>query len=562
MILGLLAALLALHPVAAQPATVPPLPAPRILVVPFEPPSRDGRTYWLGEGVALLLADDINARGLGAITRTVRERAYEQLHLPASAVLSRATVIKVGEIVGAAQIIVGEVAVDGESLTVRARPIRIDVGRADSEIVERGNLADLFAVVRKVARRAVPGGADGAVATPPSLQAFEQFVRGAVAEQPATRASFLEAALKLDPAYDRARLELWQVRMEQGEYAQALSAVKDVPSASPYARRARFLSGVALISLQKYDEAFALYKDLQASGSAATILNNLGVVQLRRNGTAEEGKPVYFFTEAAKISPNDPDVLFNLGYAYALDRDPQGAIYWLREALRRDPTDADAHFILASALEAAGNAAEASRERELAAQLASRYADAATRRPSTSAQGVPSRVEGREPLPKGLARIEQDLDSWRASGVDQAISTTTQRDQRDLAQFHVDRGRRLFEAEQDREAINELRRAIFLSPYDADAHLLLGRIHLRGGRPREAVAALEISLWSRETAAAHTALADAYLRLKELAPAKAHAQKALELEPNSPEARTLLEKIERGGQSARPAGRGAAREHD
>ena len=38
-------------------------------------PARDGRTYWLGEAVAVLIADDLNARGLGAITRPSRERA-------------------------------------------------------------------------------------------------------------------------------------------------------------------------------------------------------------------------------------------------------------------------------------------------------------------------------------------------------------------------------------------------------------------------------------------------------------------------------------------------------
>ena len=113
MIRVVLAVALALLPAAAAAqAPAPAPPAAHILVVPFETPGRDGRTYWLGEAVALLLADDINARGLGAITRPSRERAYEQLHLPSPAVLSRATVIKVGEIVGAAQVIVGEVNVD------------------------------------------------------------------------------------------------------------------------------------------------------------------------------------------------------------------------------------------------------------------------------------------------------------------------------------------------------------------------------------------------------------------------------------------------------------------
>ena len=82
---------------------------PATLIVPFETPGRDGRTYWLGEAIAVLMADDMDARGLGAIRRQVRERAYEQLHLPPHSVLSRATVIKVGELVGATRVVVGDV---------------------------------------------------------------------------------------------------------------------------------------------------------------------------------------------------------------------------------------------------------------------------------------------------------------------------------------------------------------------------------------------------------------------------------------------------------------------
>lgn len=517
----------------ADQRPVPPLPAPRILVVPFESATRDGRTYWLGEAVALLLADDMNARGLGAITRPARERAYEQIHLPPNAVLSRATVIKVGELVGAAQVIVGEVRVDGDELTIRARPIRIDVGRADADVMERGTLGELFTLVQKVARRVVPGGTDPAAPPAPSLHAFEQYVKGLLAEHPSSQVEFLEAALKLDPSYDRARLALWDAKTTQGDHAAALAAARAVSASSRQARRARFLAGVSLISLKQHDEAFALLKELQETAPDPAILNNIGVIQLRRAAPAETGKPVYFLTKAVEAAPDDPDILFNLGYAYALDRDPQGAIYWLRQALRRDPTDGDAHFILAAALDASGNTVEAGRERELAIQLSSNYADPVTRK---------------DPLPRGLARIAQDLESSRASGVDQAIASTAQRDQRDLAQFHLERGRRLFEAEQDREATTELRRAIFLSPYEAEAHLLLGRVQLRAGRPAEAVAALKISIWSRDTATARVALADAYLRLKDLPSARTEAQKALALDPSSAEAKALLERIDRGGE--------------
>jgi hypothetical protein len=183
-------------------------PASRILVVPFEVPPGDGRTYWLGEAAAVLIAGDINARGLAAIARPARERAYDQLHLPPNGVLSRATVIKVGELVGAVQVVVGQVRVEGDALTLRAQPIRIDVGRADPEVVERGTLADLFGVAQRVARRAIPGGAAVETRTP-KLQAFEQYIKGLLAEQPAAQAEFLDAALRIDPGYDRARLALW-----------------------------------------------------------------------------------------------------------------------------------------------------------------------------------------------------------------------------------------------------------------------------------------------------------------------------------------------------------------
>jgi tetratricopeptide (TPR) repeat protein/TolB-like protein len=502
---------------------------PGILVVPFETPGRDGRTYWLGAGTAIAMTDELNARGLAAITGAARDRAYEQLHLPTQAALSRATVIKVGELVGAAVVIVGDVRVEGDTLTVRAQPIRVDVGRTETEVVEHGNLADFFAVVEKVARRVVPGGASAAPPTAPPLQAFEPYVKGLLAQQPVTQAEFLEAALQADPDYHRARLALWEVRTGQGDHAGALAAAKAVPPEAPESRRARFFAAASLINLKQYDEAFTRLNQLQDASPVPSVMNNLGIVQLHRTPTPETGKPVYYFTRAAEQDPDNSDILFNLGYAYALDHDPQGAIYWLREALRRDATDADAHFVLAAALDAAGNSAEAAREREIAAQLSSRYADAGVRK---------------EPLPRGLERLSPDLDAaGRLSGVGQTVAATAQRDQQDVANFHLERARRLFQAEQDREAMAELRRAVFLSPYQAEAHLLMGRIDLRAGRPDEAIDALKISIWSKDSVEARLALAEAYLSLKDATNARAQAQQALSMDPASDQAKALLQKI-------------------
>jgi len=118
-----------------------------------------------------------------------------------------------------------------------------------------------------------------------------------------------------------------------------------------------------------------------------------------------------------------------------------------------------------------------------------------------------------------------------------------QRDQEQLALFHLDAGRRAFEREADREAIGELRRALYLSPYLSEAHLLLGRLYLRGGRPGDAVEALKISLWSAETVAAHVWLAQAFLQVQDQASARTEIERALALDPKSADALAIKAKL-------------------
>ena len=71
-----------------------------------------------------------------------------------------------------------------------------------------------------------------------------------------------------------------------------------------------------------------------------------------------------------------------------------------------------------------------------------------------------------------------------------------QRDQRETSAFHLEAARRAFEAGRDPETIREAQRALYLTPYDAAAHLLLGRALARSGLLQEAVDALKVAIWS------------------------------------------------------------------
>jgi tetratricopeptide (TPR) repeat protein/TolB-like protein len=507
-------------------------PPAAIVVLPFDNPTQEARLAWMREGAAILLSEMLAGDGDIVIDREERLQAFDRLQLPAGATLSRASTIKVGQAVMASLVVNGTISITGDQLRATARGVRIDTGRLLPEVEASGPVSDLYGVFSRLAQLVRPTSAPPSASNrlPPTPQVFELYVKGLVAETPSTALAFLEQALKAAPQFDRARLAIWDLHSEASDHLKALDAVTPIRADSRYSREGRFRRSLSLINLKRWDDALETLRTLHKEEASAPVSNAIGVAELRRTATPQPGRATYYFSQASELDPSDGDLFFNLGYAYWTDKDPKAAIYWLREAVRRDPGDGDAHFILGVALQQTGSTAEATRERELAARLSSKYAE------------WQSRAAGGDPVPRGLERLHEELLSSRAR-IDNMITTAGQRDQENLAAFHLDAGRRAFEREADREAIDELRRALFLSPYLAEAHLLLGRLYLRGGRPAEAVEALKIALWSEETVAAHVNLAEALLQVQDQAAARLEIDRALALDPKSAEALALKAKL-------------------
>jgi predicted Zn-dependent protease len=233
-----------------------------------------------------------------------------------------------------------------------------------------------------------------------------------------------------------------------------------------------------------------------------------------------------YFNEAASLDGEDS--FFNLGYAYWLDGDASAAIVWLREAVRRNPADHAAHYVLGVALGALGSATEAAREKDLAKRLSSTYAE-------WEAKSIG--------VPRGLERVRVDLGLPDALRVENVIGAAGQREQRQLAAFHLEAARRAYEGERDADAIAELQRVVYLMPYDHEAHLLLGRIYLRGGRLTDAIDALKISIWSSDTQPARLVLAEAYEKAGRLNEAQSELRTLLTKDPSHSEARQRLERL-------------------
>lgn len=525
------------------PALAQTAPGSRMLVMPFaatadaQAPGGAGTALWLGEGAAVLLTERLEALGADALPRERRVDVFDQLQLPmSSALLTRATMLRVGELIGASDVITGEIRLTGSRLSVRARLVRLDTGKQLPELAEEAELSEIFAVFDRLsislvraAGRVLPRQPRPPVTLP--LETFENYIKGLVAATPAAQQRFLETAMMQAPHDARILIALWAVYTNQGAHEKALQAASAVPADSPLGRRARFALALSLIELRRFDGAFKQLTDLHVERPAAAVSNALGIVQLRRGVTTSTGPalgPASYFARAVDEEPANTDYLFNLGYARALAGEGPEALQWLREMVRYDAADGDAHLVMSAVLASAGRPAEAHRELELARLL------------GTSLETPPTAAVAK--VPPALERLSTSLDSTEQR-LEAVSSAPAQRDQEETAMFHLDLGRRLVGQQRDREAVNELRRAIYLAPYRDEPHLLLGRVYQRSGRLEEAIDEFKVALWCRETVDGRVALGTALLEAGDRDAARKEVERALVLDPASAAARALLARI-------------------
>lgn len=503
-------------------------PPPTTLVVPFALEKFDPRVAWLGEGVAIGLTTALAERGVATVGRDERLDVFERLQLPPAATLTRATIIKVAELVGASRVILGRVGATGSDVTIDAQVLHVDTARLDPPLHHVAPVSELLQAYRDLAARADPAtpAPSASTALPPSVPAFELYVRGLTAAGEDAQERYLAQAIESAPAYVEARLALWSVQTARGAHDQAVATLSGIAPDGARAADVGIRRAASLLQLRRFDDAFAALKAQADDTRSPVVANLLGVVQLRRVATPQTGRATYYFHQAAELDPADPDYCFNLGYAYWLEKDAMAAAYWLREAVRRDPTDGDAHYVLAAALAASGAGPEADRERELARRLSERW--------ETAAAG--------DVVPRGLERVKERASPVRTR-IDTRLLAGAQRDQRETAAFHVATARRAFDEGRDPETIREAQRALYLAPYDPAAHLLLGRALARSGLLQEAVDALKVANWSAETAAAHLLLGDVLLRLRDLDGAGRAADRALVLEPDNADALALAARV-------------------
>ena len=535
------------------------------LVFPFENVGSSPHLDWLGEGLEELTIQYLSDAGEQVYSHAGRARELERYGLPASAKLSRATMLRIAQDLDADYVIFGSFTSDGTSLSVESHVLRVDPPSLLPPARESGPLSSLMELHSSVVWRLLSANQQAYPLTlkdfakaqrPLRLDAFEHFVRGLLLNEDEPRIRELREAARLEPAWPDPAFALGETYAARNDCTSALPWFARVPKTNRRYVEAIFATGVCRLQLNEPDKAEEVFIALQAAmssnakqqpGAAGTVagadlpelLNNLGVARARQGKTPAAQADL---RRATDLDPDEDDYPFNLGLLAFRANEFTTAAGLFREASEREPDNPEDRALLIQALEKSGKNAEADEERE-----------AATEALGPGALPV-IHVDAKADALPHLDRIKTELDITELrleieSSVSPAVSAAAGGATMTPG-AHIRRGRQELAAGRLDTAESEFRAALAADPSNFAAHQGLAEVDRRRGKLDDAVTELQASIQARDSAFVRTMLAKVYLDQKKFDLAHAEAEHALKLAPNYAEAKQLLEHL----QNSKPKG--------
>ncbi|MFL6207523.1 MAG: tetratricopeptide repeat protein [Pyrinomonadaceae bacterium] len=549
-----------------------------VIVLPFENQSNRGEFNWIGASFADALTELLNVPGLSVVSTDERELTYQRLHLPIASVPSRATAIKIAQEAKATLVVLGTYDVtpkqdDKTRSEIRGtvRVIRVAEGRLAGDVMPDGrwgwrpfDFGDSLTNLQKMQGtlayqilyqrdKALPFSLnkilEQATKVPP--RAFESYAKGIMTDDREKRSNYLQNALKeyakvnAGAVYPQAAFELGNLYYQQEDWKKANEFYTQLQPKDPHFAEASFYASLSYWRLHDLPKALELISPLTSDVPLTGIYNNAGALSAQaaraEKAAAERERllkqALTFLERARDTAPDDPSVRYNYAYALFLASKYPEAAAQLRTVITQAPRgegSGDAFFLLAKALERAGQTEQAAAADNEARRYMQSYATAQTAwQKSQSIADVPLRLSTKFDLSDYIA-ITTPPPGEEPAGAS--------------AQDSLAKAKELYQAGNDDDALSELNRALMVEPMNAEAHLMIGRIYQRRGDLQRAVSSLKTALfWSdQKLIDAHILLGRIFLERGDRAQAMTHARAAIQLDPNNQEAIALQRQVETG----------------
>jgi tetratricopeptide (TPR) repeat protein len=489
-----------------------------VLILPFENESKAPGLEWIAEAFPEVLGEGIGSGEIYVIPRDDRTTAFDRMGVPMGARLSRETLYRVSEQMDADYVVMGTYNYDGENFSASAQLLDMKKLYLAPAVKESGPLVNMVQIQRTLAWDllrglnidSLPSKQSFMESTSPiRLDAFEHYVRGMIATAREDKIQHFREAVRLNPRYTQAVLQLAKTYYSNREYESSASWFARVPASDTASGQASFYRGLSCYYMGDYDCAETAFKFIADNFPLPEVVNNLGVVMGRRGKRAE----IEYLQKAEDSDPNDPDYHFNVAVGYARLFDNAHAARELKETLRLRPSDAEAKSFL----------------------------------DTLSATGVRPASNATSKLP--LQRIKRNYDETSFKQLALEIERTAETrlakgDPKQHAAFHVERGRQFLSQGFYPDAEKAFEEAVVLDPTNPAAHAGLAEAYSATGKEKQAATEASTALQLSPSAGAYLLLARQNLKDNKLSAASEEVDRALELEPRNQDAQALKRTID------------------
>jgi tetratricopeptide (TPR) repeat protein len=498
-----------------------------LLVLPFENRTSQPNLDWIGEGAADILNRRLDSAGFLTIRRSDRLYALDRLGLPQSFQPSRATTIRIAQMLDADSVIIGFYTVTGDRFTASAQVLDIKALQLSAPVQRDGDLKDLLDILNslawRMARQLDPSYAVAeqtflAADAPLRADAFEDYIRGVIAEAPSERILHLKETLRLNPTFTPAWFALGMAYFANQDYESAATTFGRLSKDDPRALEADFYRGLAFFYTANYMKAEDAFAFVSIRLPLPEVVNNQAVAASRRGHDAAA-----LFQQAVTADPNDSDYHFNLAVALRRRNDVQGAIHEIDQAVKLRPQDVEA-VAFANVLKNPGSVKE-----------------------------NPDRGKA---IPDDTLPLERIKRSYNETGFRQVAFEIEQVEKMRLASLPaaeraaalVKEGDQLMNGGLTLEAERQFQSALQADPSSALAHAGLAQVREHSGDLDAARQEAQKSLTLSPNVQAHLVLARLDLATNQLGTAATEVSQALKLDPANASARGMKQALESRGQ--------------
>jgi len=323
---------------------------------------------WIGESVSETIDEALNSGGLLVLTREDRTEVYHRLSLRAAVVLTKASVLKIGETLDAGQIVYGDFHVEGaesgatnlkSNIRLTVRIIDLKKLRQGAEFTQTGTLDNLSQMETRLAwmllRQMAPESAPSEDAffhdrAPVRVDAMESYVRGLMASGEEQKLKLFTQAARLDDHFSQPNFQLGRTLFAKKDYKTAGQWLAKVSRGDSHFLEASFLRGICKYQEGDFDGAVDLFRMVSNEIPLNEVYNNLGAALSRKNDPAASDN----FKKALDGDEADPDYWFNLGYSLWKQARFDLAATHFRAVLDRSPGDQEATTFLGRCLKQEG----------------------------------------------------------------------------------------------------------------------------------------------------------------------------------------------------------------